>query len=294
MKIRSLRDPGVGAASMTLREAAAYGAEQIQQAGIKNPARDAEMLLLHTTGLSRIDLITRPDRILTVSEENLYVEAIARRKLSEPIQYITGEREFYGLRFTVTPDVLIPRPETEHLVEAALERIPVDSPMRIVDVGTGSGAIAVALAHSRPLTKVTALDISPAALKIAESNAAAHNVASRIRFLESDLLEAVQHEQFDIIVSNPPYIADSERDSLNAEVREYEPAKALFAGPTGLEIYQQLIPQAAKALVSGGWLLMEIGAGQDSQLRQLLEGWNEVSFLPDLQGILRVAIAQRP
>ncbi len=119
-------------------------------------------------------------------------------------------------------------------------------------------------------------------------------VASRIRFLESDLLEAVQHEQFDIIVSNPPYIAHSERDSLNAEVRKYEPAKALFAGPTGLEIYQQLIPQAANTLASGGWLLMEIGAGQDSQLRQLLEGWNEVSFLPDLQGILRVAIAQRP
>jgi release factor glutamine methyltransferase len=277
---------------MTLREAAAYGAEQIQQAGIENPARDAEMLLLHTTGLSRIDLITRPDRILTVGEENRYMEAIARRKLSEPIQYITGEREFYGLRFTVTRDVLIPRPETEHLVEAALERIPVDSPMRIADVGTGSGAIAVALAHSRPRAEVTALDISPAALKIAESNAAAHNVA--IRFRESDLLEAVQHEQFDIIVSNPPYIADSERDSLNTEVREYEPAKALFAGPTGLEIYRQLIPQAAKALVSGGWQLMEIGAGQDSQLRKLLEGWQEVNFLPDLQGILRVAIARRP
>ncbi len=294
MKTRSLRDPGVGAASMTLREAAAYGAEQIRQAGIENPARDAEMLLLYTTGLSRIDLITRPDRILTVGEKSRYLEAIARRKLSEPVQYITGEREFYGLRFTVTPDVLIPRPETEHLVEAALERIPVDSPMRIADVGTGSGAIAVALAHSRPRAEVTALDISPAALRIAESNAHAQMVASRIRFLESDLLEAVQHEQFDIIVSNPPYIAHSERDSLNAEVRKYEPAKALFAGPTGLEIYQQLIPQAANTLASGGWLLMEIGAGQDSQLRQLLEGWNEVSFLPDLQGILRVAIAQRP
>jgi release factor glutamine methyltransferase len=279
---------------MTLREAAAYGAEQIRQAGIENPARDAEMLLLYTTGLSRIDLITRPDRILTVGEKSRYLEAIARRKLSEPVQYITGEREFYGLRFTVTPDVLIPRPETEHLVEAALERIPVDSPMRIADVGTGSGAIAVALAHSRPRAEVTALDISPAALRIAESNAHAQMVASRIRFLESDLLEAVQHEQFDIIVSNPPYIAHSERDSLNAEVRKYEPAKALFAGPTGLEIYQQLIPQAANTLASGGWLLMEIGAGQDSQLRQLLEGWNEVSFLPDLQGILRVAIAQRP
>ena len=168
----------IGGGGGTLSKALADGSRQLQRAGIRNPDRDAELLLLHATGLSRTDLITQPKRQLSVAEDRQYRELIARRKRAEPIQYITGEREFYGLRFVVTPDVLIPRPETEHLVEAALERIPPNAPFRIADVGTGSGAIAVALAVARPLAKITAIDISPTALKVASENAAAHGVAA--------------------------------------------------------------------------------------------------------------------
>jgi release factor glutamine methyltransferase len=282
----------MGGPGVPLRDVVASGANQLQQAGIRNPERDAELLLLYTTGLGRTDLITQPERALSVAESKRYRELIARRALSEPIQYITGEREFYGLRFVVTPDVLIPRPETEHLVEAALERIPSQAPFRIADVGAGSGAIAVALAVARPLAKITAIDISPAALKIAAENANAHGVAGRVSFREADLLGNIDDE-YDIVVSNPPYIADGEREALDPQVRDYEPSEALFAGPTGLEIYERLIPQASHVLRLGGWLLMEIGAGQQLQLSRLLKDWPNVSFVPDLQGIPRVVLAQR-
>ena len=278
---------------MTLGKAVVFGSSQLEQAGVRSPERDAELLLLHATGLSRTDLITQPDRILAAAEVNRYRQAIARRALSEPVQYITGEREFYGLRFTVTPDVLIPRPETEHLIEAALERVPPNAPFRIADVGAGSGAIAIALAVARPMASVVAVDISPAALKIARQNASAHGVAARIEFVEADLLDGIAARSFDMVVSNPPYIADGERETLDAEVKDYEPATALFAGPTGLEIYERLIPQAATALRPGGWLLMEIGAGQQLQLAQLLKDWSNVGLVPDLQGIPRVILAQR-
>jgi len=245
------------------------------------------------TGLDRAALLAHPERLLSEDEQNRYRAALGRRGRFEPIQYILGEREFYGLRFLVTPDVLIPRPETEHLVEAALERIPVDRPFEIADVGTGSGAIAVALAVARPLARIAALDISAAALEIARKNAAAHGVGERVRFFESDLLGPVRYQAFDMIVSNPPYIAEADRETLDAEVREFEPARALFAGPSGLEIYERLIPQAFERLREGGWLLLEIGAGQESALRRLLHAWGSVGFVDDLQGIPRVAVAQR-
>ncbi len=283
---------GTGGGGGTPREALAGAAKLLERAGNKHPAQDAELLLLYATGLSRTDLITRSERPLSSVEARKYRELIARRERSEPIQYITGEREFYGLRFVVTSDVLIPRPETEHLVEAALVRIPPDAPFHIADVGTGSGAIAVALAVARPLAKVTAIDISSAALQIAKENASAHQVAELIEFLEANLLEGVAASSFDMVVSNPPYIANGERETLDAEVREFEPATALFAGPTGVEIYERLVPQAANALRPGGWLLLEIGAGQQLQLSQLLKDWSNVSFVPDLQGIPRVALAQ--
>nr|WP_236657261.1 peptide chain release factor N(5)-glutamine methyltransferase [Acidisarcina polymorpha] len=248
---------------------------------------------MHVTGLSRTDLIAHPEHTLTEEQIRQYERLVARRKRSEPIQYILGEREFYGLRFVVTPDVLIPRPETELLVEAALEHIPDEKPASLADVGTGSGAIAVALAHYRPMAKIAALDVSPSALELARRNAAAHAVGDRIRLLQSDLLEAVAGEQFDVIVSNPPYIADGDRDSLEAQVRDHEPAIALFAGPTGLEVYERLIIQAETRLKPGGWLMMEIGAGQHLQLRQLLNRWQDVTFRDDLQGIARVALARR-
>jgi release factor glutamine methyltransferase len=285
--------PGETRPASTIREALDEATSQLVQSGMQSPRRDAELLLLHIAKLSRAELIAHPERVLSAEESSQFQAAIARRKLSEPIQYITGEREFYGLRFLVTPDVLIPRPETEHLVEAALNLVPAAEPFQIIDVGTGSGAIAIALAVARPQASIFALDISPAALEVAKTNAAAHAVGSRIVFRESDLLAGVTAESCDMVVSNPPYIADHERESLDLEVAQYEPASALFAGPTGLEIYQRLIPQAAQALRRGGWLLMETGEGQDSQLRLLLEGWSNVSFVADLQGIPRICIAQR-
>jgi release factor glutamine methyltransferase len=275
-----------------MREILERAAAELLSSGNPNGRRDAELLLLHVTGRDRAYLLTHPDDPVTPQQLAHYHELIARRKTHEPIQYIIGDREFYGLRFEVNPSVLIPRPETEHLVEAALERIPIGVATRVADIGTGSGAIAVSIARHRALAQVTALDISRAALAVADRNTIANEVSGQIRLLESDLLSAVRDERFDMIVSNPPYIADSERESLESQVRDYEPEQALFAGQSGLEIYQRIIPQAARALDPEGWLLMEIGAGQDVHLRQLLKGWRAVSFVADLQGIPRVVIAR--
>jgi release factor glutamine methyltransferase len=236
-------------------------------------------------------LLTHPEAILEPADLAQYKEKITRRQQHEPIQYILGEQEFFSLTLRVTPDVLIPRPETEHLVEALLARVPHHAPLRIADIGTGSGAIAVALAHALPHTHVTALDVSKPALAVARQNAERHGVTPRMRVLQSDLLEAVRSETFDAIVSNPPYVATSE--ILEPQVRDFEPHSALFAGPTGLEIYQRLIPQAQEALVPGGWLLLEIGHSQREALIQLLASWDEITFIPDLQQIPRVAIARR-
>ncbi len=189
----------------------------------------------------------------------------------------------------MTPDVLIPRPETEHLVEAALEHIGGEA-VRIVDVGTGSGAIAVSLAHARPQSHVTAVDLSPAALEVARRNAQRHRVLDRVTFLQSNLLAEVDSADFDVVVSNPPYIAEGE--VLEPQVSDYEPHPALYAGPTGLEVYERLIPEARKVLKPGGWLLLEIGFGQQPAVEALLRGWRSVSVVHDLQGIPRVLRAQ--
>jgi release factor glutamine methyltransferase len=239
-------------------------------------------------------LFTDPDRVLSDAEQRRFDVAVARRVEGEPIQYITGEQEFYGLALHVTPAVLIPRPETELLVEAVLERLPVASaaPLRVADIGTGSGAISIALAVHRADLHVTTLDISPMALAVARENAVRHKVADRIRFLESDLLGAVAGEPaFDAIVSNPPYVPEGDRDTLHAQVREHEPATALFAGPEGMDIYRRLIPEAWAALKPSGLLALEFGYGQRKAMAELLHGWNEVTFLDDLQQIPRVALA---
>jgi release factor glutamine methyltransferase len=278
--------------SLNLQQALAQGASQLS--GITaNPRRDAELLLLRLVGRDRAFLLTHSDTQLTPEQALRYDDWLRRRAAQEPIQYILGEQEFFGLAFAVTPDVLIPRPETEHLVEALLAWVPHDQPLRIADIGTGSGAIAVALAHALPLAQVSALDISIAALSVAKRNAETHHVAERMRFLESDLLSVVTGEIFDAIVSNPPYVAETDRASLEPQVRDFEPAGALFAGPSGLEVYERLVPQAHAALKAGGWLLLEIGQGQRDALARLLAGWNSVSFIDDLQGIPRVACAQR-
>jgi release factor glutamine methyltransferase len=259
----------------------------------ETPARDAELLLLHLLGASRATLFAHPDHELSYPDQLRYETTIARRLNYEPIQYITGEQEFYGLALHVTPAVLIPRPETEHLVEAVLERLPEDQPLHILDVGTGSGAIAIALAIHLPQSHLTAVDLSPAALSIAQTNAQQHHVAERIRFLESDLLSSLPSEKFDAIVSNPPYIPEADRPTLHPQVRDHEPAQALFAANNGFAIYERLVPAAHAALNPGGLLALEIGYGQRDRIANLLYGWQEVSFVEDLQGIPRVALARR-
>ncbi|HEX4065710.1 MAG TPA: peptide chain release factor N(5)-glutamine methyltransferase [Acidobacteriaceae bacterium] len=274
---------------ITIRAALKQAATRLQP----SPAagRDAELLLMRALKKDRAWLLTHPEDSIDTEQLAQYQNWIERRALHEPIQYIIGEQEFFGLNFRVTRDVLIPRPETEHLVEAALARLPKNAPVRIADVGAGSGAIAVALAHALPQAKIVALDISPPALAIAAGNAKTHDVHDRIEFRESDLIEAVRGERFDAIVSNPPYVPTTEE--LEIQVRDYEPASALYAGESGLDIYRRLIPQAREALQPNGWLIMEIGHGQRDALADLLREWSSVEFIDDLQGIPRVACARR-
>jgi release factor glutamine methyltransferase len=257
----------------------------------RNPRRDAEVLIAHVLRCDQAALLTHPERLLSPAESDQLESFLKRRLASEPMQYITGSQEFFGLLFEVTPDVLIPRPETEHLVEAALEHIGGEA-VRILDVGTGSGAIAVSLAHARPQSHVTAVDLSPAALEVARRNAQRHGVLDRVTFLQSNLLAAVDGPDFDLVVSNPPYIAEGE--VLETQVSNYEPQSALYAGPTGLEVYERLIPEARKVLKPGGWLLLEIGFGQQPAVEALLRGCRSVSVVHDLQGIPRVLQAQIP
>jgi release factor glutamine methyltransferase len=257
--------------------------------------RDAETLLLHLLGKSRAWMLAHLDDELGYECAEQYIALLERRFAGEPMQYIFGEAEFYRLPFRVTPDVLIPRPETEHAVEKVLELAAKFSNPRIVDVGTGSGAIAIALAHEVPDAVVTATDLSAAALSVARESAQRNGVEDRVRFLEGDLLEPVVREQFDIVVSNPPYVPEADRESLAVEVREYEPGQALFAGADGLDVYERLILQAYAALASGGYLVLEIGYGQEPPVGALLgeAGFENVEFSPDLRGIPRVVCAQR-
>ncbi|CAN5587401.1 peptide chain release factor N(5)-glutamine methyltransferase [soil metagenome] len=280
---------------MTLREALTAATSFLaENEGLREyAARDAELLLLHHLRIDRSRIFSDPNRVLTEAEQSLFWQSITRRAANEPIQYITGTQEFYGLAFEVTPAVLIPRPETELLVEAVLKLLPRDQPLRIADIGTGSGAIAVTIAHHLPQAQVTALDLSPEALAVARRNAEAHHVADRMDFLHSDLLAAVAGQTFDAILSNPPYIPTSDLSTLHPQVRDHEPHTALFAGPTGLDLYARLIPQAYEALSPGGLLALEFGYGQQEAIRALLADWKDLSFLYDLQNIPRTALAHR-
>ena len=281
---------------MTLKEWLDKGEARLLRGPNPDRARlDAEVLLLHLIGRDRAFLIAHGDDQLTAEGTLRYYTFIDRRLGSEPIQYILGEAEFYGLPFRVNRDVLIPRPETEHSVEKVLERAGSFEKPRILDVGTGSGAIAVAIAAHLPQASVTATDISPAALALARENAARNNVLERIRFLAGDLRPPVAGEQFEIVVSNPPYVAENDRNSLSAEVRNFEPPLALFAGADGLALYRCLISQAFNALVPGGFIVLEIGYGQQDSVADLLAqaGFADTTFTPDLQGIPRVASARR-
>src|SRR5271169_4134125 len=271
---------------------------------------NAELLIMFTLDCNRAYLYAHPERELTDDEMQRYDEALARRATGVPVQYITGHQEFWGLDLIVSPAVLIPRPETEHVVEAVLElvscadsgqrqdhqqRTGVSAPhgLRIADVGTGSGAIAIALAAELPTVEICATDISPQALEVARANAARHNLTSRIEFHQADLLEGFPSASFDLVVSNPPYVGESEEDSVQIEVRKFEPRSAVFAGQTGLEVIERLIPQAQTVLRPGGWLVFEISGTIADRVRNFLSGWDAVAIRNDLQGIARVAIAKK-
>jgi release factor glutamine methyltransferase len=279
--------------STTVRDAIAEASTHIAR-------RDAETLLLHLLQSDRAWLFVHSDEPL---DENTHTQLLAltqRRAAHEPLQHLTGTQEFYGLALRVTRDTLIPRPETELLVEAVLEFARTQpAKLRILDVGTGTGAIALALAKHLPHAEITASDISPAALEVARANAAQHNLTPRITFVEADLLEAITADQpFDIVVSNPPYVPLADAPTLEPEVRDYEPPTALFAGPNGnpdgLDIYRRLIPQAHTALRTNGLLALEFGFGQRDALQALLTGWHDIRFLDDYAAIPRIALALRP
>ena len=261
---------------------------------------NAELLIMFTLDCDRAYLYAHPERELTADEVSRYDAALARRATGVPAQYITGHQEFWGMDLIVSPAVLIPRPETEHVIEAVLELTrpsaltrPSSSPLNIVDVGTGSGAIALALAKELPSAEIHATDISSAALEVARANAARHELSSRIKFHQADLLAGLPPGAFDLVVSNPPYVGESEEDQVQLEVRKFEPRGAVFAGPTGLGVIERLIPQAQEALRPGGRLVFEISGTIADRVRDLLCAWDEVAIKNDLQGIPRVAVAQK-
>jgi release factor glutamine methyltransferase len=281
---------------MNIASAIKQAAERLSHSAARGDARlDAETLLMHVLGRDRAYLYAHPELELACSELTKYHEALGRRATGEPLQYIAGHQEFWGLDLRVTSAVLIPRPETEHTVEVALDVLRGNHSPHIVDVGTGSGCIALALASELPKAKIEAVDVSPQALQVAAENAARLGLAQRVHFAESDLLEIFWKggPSFDLVVSNPPYVGTSESDKLQIEVREHEPHVALFGGVEGLDIYRRMVPQAERVLKPQGWLVMEVGYTQETAIRNLLTVWEDVRSVPDLQGIPRVIVARK-
>ncbi|MGB6483062.1 MAG: peptide chain release factor N(5)-glutamine methyltransferase [Candidatus Acidiferrales bacterium] len=287
-------------AEVTVRSALRDAMGRLQEMQVPSFTLAAELLLMHTLGRDRAWVYSHPEASLDGEASRKFFGLVAQRASGVPTQYLTGKQEFWGLEFEVTRAVLIPRPETEHVVEVAMERLGEQrrgENLRIADIGTGSGCIAVALAHELRGAEILATDISGAALEIARRNAKRHSVSERIRFVECDLLDAAAAEGqwFDLIVSNPPYVARAEEPQLPKEVREHEPREALFGGATGTEIYARLIAEAAQHLRAGGLLVLEIGYGALEAIRPILDNtaWKEIRVTNDLDGIPRVISAER-
>lgn len=283
---------------MDLRETLHSAVERLAKTRVPSPRMNAELLLMFTLDCDRAYLYAHPERELTHEESRRYDDALAHRAEGIPAQYIIGHQEFWGMDFVVSPAVLIPRPETEHVIEtvlaACVERAPSPATLlRFVDVGTGSGCIALALAKELPQAEIHATEISSEALDIARVNAARHQLEGRIQFQQTDLLQGFTGDSFDVVVSNPPYVGESEEDQVQLEVRKFEPRWAVFAGHTGLEVIERLIPQAHEALKPGGWLVMEISGTIVSGVKDLLRNWADVRITNDLQGIPRVAAARK-
>ncbi len=301
---------------MDIRTTLKQGIAQLRDANVPSFTLAAELLLLHVLGRDRTWIYSHPEEEISASDAEGYSALILRRANGEPTQHLTGKQEFWGLEFEVTADVLIPRPETEHVIEVALDRLALrerragrpqktdGAGLQIADVGTGSGCIAIALAKELPAATILATDISSAALAVALRNATRHNVASRIQFLESNLLDgllgsplASRHSPllFELIASNPPYVGRREAATLMREVREHEPEIALYGGEEGYELYASLIAQAAKHLKPGGILVLELGHNSLPAVQPLLDptSWTNIGVTKDLAGIPRVLAAER-
>ena len=270
---------------MTAQTALLQGVSLLEEAGIAVPRLTAEVLLSHAMGCERPYLYAHPERELQELEWLHYGRYLHERLKGKPTQYITHRQEFYGREFRVTPDVLIPRPETEHVVEAAL-KCPAN---RILDIGTGSGALAITL-QLETGAAAWATDISPAAAAVAADNAS--RLGARINLAVCDLMEAIAPGAMDLIVSNPPYVPLTQQEGLQREVRDWEPHVALFAGQTGFEIYDRIAADAPRVLRPGGWLVMELGFGSLDYVQNLLRGWQDLRIEPDLAGIPRVIAAR--
>ncbi|MSS72110.1 MAG: peptide chain release factor N(5)-glutamine methyltransferase [Candidatus Latescibacteria bacterium] len=272
-----------------------WASEQLSQAGVENPSVDAERLVQHVLGAPRLDLYLNPDRPLTPSESARLRDALRQRCSRIPLQHLTGETEFWSLPFFVNDAVLIPRPETESLVEAVLAQLRDIPHPRIVDIGTGSGCIAVSLAHERPEGLVVATDLSPAALRVARANVLRNKV--HVRLVAGDLIEPFGPSvQFDAIVSNPPYIRREGIETLQPEVRDHEPRLALDGGEDGFSVHRRLVACAGRHLRPGGWLALEVGWWQIGAVVKMLRGsedFETVTRYKDLTGIERVAVARR-
>ena len=308
---------------MDIRGALKQGIAQLRNAQVPSYTLAAELLLLHVLGRDRAWMYAHPEEEMAAADAERYWELIGRRAKGEPTQHLTGKQEFWGLEFEVTADVLIPRPETEHVIEVALDRLAVrelragrrqksdGAGLEIADIGTGSGCIAIALAKELPAAAVVATDISSAAIRVARRNATRHGVSSRMQFLECNLLEALADSPvraglplasrgdapllFDLIASNPPYIGRREAATLLREVREHEPEMALYGGEEGYELYPALIAQAATHLKPGGVMVLELGHSSLPAVRPLLDHstWTSVGVTNDLAGIQRVLAAER-
>jgi release factor glutamine methyltransferase len=302
------------ATDRSVRTLLKQGIDQLRKAKVASFTLAAELLLLHVAARDRTWLYAHPEEILSAETTNRFFSLVQRRAHGEPTQYLTGKQEFWGFEFEVTPDVLIPRPETEHLIEVALDRLALrelrvgrsprltGSGITLVDVGTGSGCIAIALAKELPDATVYATDISPAALNVARRNASHHGFSDRIHLLESNLLQGFSPPatnytplSFDLIVCNPPYVGQRDAEFLPQNVRDHEPSAALFAGEEGYELYGALLPQAARHLNPGGLLVLELGYNSLPAVQPLLDPslWTNVGVTNDLAGIPRVLAVER-
>ena len=281
--------------SATIKKAVGDGAEMLAGNSVPEARTEASLLLMHLLNCDRTFLITHPEGILSADQLERFRSLVSRRARGEPLQYLTSHQEFFKLDFELTPDVLIPRPETELIVEVGFELLKQQPAPTLADIGTGSGCIAISLLHELPNARAVAVDLSPAALAVATKNAERHQVINRLRLVESNLFSAIDPgKRFDTIVSNPPYVPTAELTALQREV-QHEPHSALDGGADGLAFVRRLLRDAPRFLRAGGYLVFEIGIGQGETIEQLIDqtAWELVEIRKDLQGIPRTVVLRK-